>query len=88
MNIVSEWINWKLFRPKGAFRGYWNMTEQELRDKETEKIYSAFDELVKMFVVRRWFVNQDFITKVLKEFKKQGEEHLKMQLELKEEEKC
>jgi len=85
MNIISEWIGWKLFRSKGAFRGYWNMTEKELADRESKNIFSALDEVVKMFVERRWVVDSGFLKILMKELKKRSEEHLKVELKLKKE---
>lgn len=30
MNILNEWIRWRIYRPRGAFRGWWNMSEEEM----------------------------------------------------------
>ena len=81
---INEWIDWRLFRPKGAFKGWWNMSEEELRSESTIKRLSAMEEAGEIFVKYGIFVDYAKLYRVIE---KGAEDTLNMDLKLKKEQK-
>lgn len=72
----------KIFKKR---KGWWNMTEEEIRNKAGEDAVSAFNAVMAVFIARRFRASDEFINTLMAELEKAKEGAVRIQLQAKEE---